>query len=68
MKMQSSPKAGSASDKFCQLAPLDNTISLLGWLQVTVLNISFGIFSHGWGCCLMKWLPKKSARRCVGIV
>ena len=68
MKMQSSPKAGSASDKFCQLAPLDNTISLLGWLQVTVLNISFGIYSHGWGCCLMKWLPKKSARRCVGIV
>ena len=68
MKMQSSPKAGSAGDKFCQLAPLDNTISLLGWLQVTVLNISFGIYSHGWGCCLMKWLPKKSARRCVGIV
>ena len=68
MKMQSSPKAWSASDKFCQLAPLDNTITLLAWLQVTVLNISFGIFSHGWGCCLMKWLPKKSARRCVGIV
>ena len=59
MKMQSSPKAGSAGDKFCQLALLDNTISLLAWLQVTVLNISFGIFSHGWGCCLMILVAKE---------
>ena len=31
---------------FANWSRLDNTISLLAAMQVTVLNISFGIFSH----------------------
>ena len=59
MKMQSSPKARSASDKFCQLAPLDNTITLLAWLQVTVFNISFGIFPPRMGLLFNEMVAKE---------